>query len=118
MKSFNPEPMNVSSMNVIEVQGLTKRYGDVLAVDGISFAAPAGATVGLLGGLTVFDNQLSTQVLRKSTSTGQRLIRFTKTVAQTGSTGLTTAGTVTTDMITGRLSWRQINNYQDLHTAP
>ena len=50
MKSFNPEPMNVSSMNVIEVQGLTKRYGDVLAVDGISFAAPAGATVGLLGG--------------------------------------------------------------------
>jgi ABC-2 type transport system ATP-binding protein len=37
-------------MNAIQVDGLTKRYGDVLAVDDISFAAPAGATVGLLGG--------------------------------------------------------------------
>jgi ABC-2 type transport system ATP-binding protein len=36
--------------NAIEVHGLTKRYGDVLAVDGIDFAAPPGATVGLLGG--------------------------------------------------------------------
>jgi ABC-2 type transport system ATP-binding protein len=35
---------------VIEVSGLTKRYGDVLAVDGIDFVAPAGATIGLLGG--------------------------------------------------------------------
>ncbi len=37
-------------MDVIRVSGLTKRYGDVLAVDAIDFAAPAGATVGLLGG--------------------------------------------------------------------
>ena len=37
-------------MNAIEVEGLTKRYGDVLAVDGISFVAPSGGTVGLLGG--------------------------------------------------------------------
>lgn len=37
-------------MNVIEVDGLTKRYGDVLAVDGLAFSARAGATVGLLGG--------------------------------------------------------------------
>ena len=37
-------------MDVIRASGLTKRYGDVLAVDGIDFAAPAGATVGLLGG--------------------------------------------------------------------
>ena len=37
-------------MNAIQVDNLTKRYGDVLAVDGISFTAPAGATVGLLGG--------------------------------------------------------------------
>jgi ABC-2 type transport system ATP-binding protein len=43
-------PMSASPSNVIEVQGLTKRYGDVLAVDGIDFAAPAGATLGLLGG--------------------------------------------------------------------
>jgi ABC-2 type transport system ATP-binding protein len=37
-------------MDVISVSGLSKRYGDVLAVDNISFAVPRGATVGLLGG--------------------------------------------------------------------
>jgi ABC-2 type transport system ATP-binding protein len=37
-------------MNAIEVEGLTKRYGDVLAVDEIGFVAPQGGTVGLLGG--------------------------------------------------------------------
>jgi ABC-2 type transport system ATP-binding protein len=42
--------MNPSSANAIEVHHLTKRYGDVLAVDDIAFAAPPGATVGLLGG--------------------------------------------------------------------
>src|SRR5271156_4253766 len=42
--------MNPSSDSVIEVNGLTKRYAEVLAVDGLSFAAPAGATFGLLGG--------------------------------------------------------------------
>src|SRR6266567_2771133 len=42
--------MPPTPVNVIEVSGLTKRYGDVLAVDGIDFVAPAGATIGLLGG--------------------------------------------------------------------
>ncbi|HET6183909.1 MAG TPA: ABC transporter ATP-binding protein [Acetobacteraceae bacterium] len=37
-------------MHAIRVESLTKRYGEVLAVDAISFAAPAGATIGLLGG--------------------------------------------------------------------
>ena len=37
-------------MEVIRVSGLTKRYGTVLAVDGIDFAARRGATIGLLGG--------------------------------------------------------------------
>jgi ABC-2 type transport system ATP-binding protein len=36
--------------HAIRVQGLTKRYGEVLAVDGIDFAARPGETVGLLGG--------------------------------------------------------------------
>jgi len=35
---------------VIDVRGLTKRFGDVVAVDGIDFEAQIGATVGLLGG--------------------------------------------------------------------
>ena len=37
-------------MDVIAVENLTKRYGDTLAVDGITFAARRGETVGLLGG--------------------------------------------------------------------
>jgi ABC-2 type transport system ATP-binding protein len=37
-------------MDAIQVSHLTKRYGDVLAVDDISFVAPTGATIGLLGG--------------------------------------------------------------------
>lgn len=35
---------------VIEVRGLTKRYGEVLAVDSIDFAVPRGTTAALLGG--------------------------------------------------------------------
>ncbi len=37
-------------MNAIRVERLTKRYGDVLAVDVIEFGVPPGETVGLLGG--------------------------------------------------------------------
>jgi ABC-2 type transport system ATP-binding protein len=37
-------------MDAIHVSGLTKRYGEVLAVDAIDFAVPAGTTIGLLGG--------------------------------------------------------------------
>ena len=36
--------------DAIRVTGLTKRYAATLAVDGIDFSAPAGATIGLLGG--------------------------------------------------------------------
>jgi ABC-2 type transport system ATP-binding protein len=38
------------AMDAIRVQNLTKRYGETLAVDDITFTVPAGATVGLLGG--------------------------------------------------------------------
>ncbi len=37
-------------MDTIRVSALSKRYGETLAVDGIDFAVPRGATVGLLGG--------------------------------------------------------------------
>lgn len=37
-------------MDAIEVHHLSKQYGDVLAVDNISFSAPSGTTIGLLGG--------------------------------------------------------------------
>lgn len=37
-------------MDVIQVNGLTKRYGETLAVDDVDFVAAAGETIGLLGG--------------------------------------------------------------------
>ena len=37
-------------MDAIAITNLTKRYDKVLAVDAITFSAPHGATVGLLGG--------------------------------------------------------------------
>src|SRR5439155_25155821 len=37
-------------VDAIAVERLSKRYGDVLAVDGISFGVAPGETVGLLGG--------------------------------------------------------------------
>ena len=37
-------------MDVIEVGGLRKVFGDIVAVDGIDFTVPQGSVVGLLGG--------------------------------------------------------------------
>jgi ABC-2 type transport system ATP-binding protein len=42
--------MSSRRANIIEVEGLTKRFGDVLAVDTIDFITPPASTVGLLGG--------------------------------------------------------------------
>jgi len=38
------------TMSVIQVEGLTKCYGHLAAVDNVSFAVAAGSTCGLLGG--------------------------------------------------------------------
>jgi ABC-2 type transport system ATP-binding protein len=43
-------PAYAHAMEVIQVETLTKRYASTLAVDNISFTAPRGATLGLLGG--------------------------------------------------------------------
>ena len=53
-----------------------------------------------------------------SDSTGKRIKTITTQVIQQGSSGISTGGTVTTTVTAGRLSWRQINNYQDLKNAP
>ena len=41
---------NACRMDAIRVEGLTKRYGSVTAVDGLSFSVAPGHTIGLLGG--------------------------------------------------------------------
>ncbi|WP_370633172.1 ABC transporter ATP-binding protein [Pseudarthrobacter sp. L1SW] len=42
-------PRNEAHRTVITAENLTKTYGDVVAVDGISFSVPAGESFGLLG---------------------------------------------------------------------
>jgi ABC-2 type transport system ATP-binding protein len=44
-----PLQMEGATMSVIEVRGLTKRFGPVLAVDQLSFTVEAGEVVGFLG---------------------------------------------------------------------
>ncbi len=52
------------TMSILEVKGLTKRYGDFTAVNGISFEAKAGSLLGFLGvngaGKSTTINMLST----------------------------------------------------------
>ena len=38
------------NMSVIQVEHLSKRYGEIIAVDDVSFEVSPGATCGLLGG--------------------------------------------------------------------
>ena len=77
------------------------------------------STVGLLG------ESLVTEIVPAATyltsdSTGRRIKTVVRQVVQQGSLGIGTSaeGLETTTFITGRLSWRQINNYQDLRNAP
>ncbi len=82
---------------------------DVNTGDGTSSVS----TVGLLGASMAMDVEAAT-VFTTTDSTGRRTRTIkTQTLSQ-GSTGLATSGTVTTVQIAGRLSWRQIHNYQDL----
>jgi type IV pilus assembly protein PilY1 len=73
--------------------------------------------VGLLG--EPFVLEVGTSALTNSDSTGRRVKTTTGQIILQGSTGLKTVTTQPTDSsIVGRLSWRQINNYQDLKNAP
>ena len=47
--SRREQPLDAAPQYVITAENLTKRYGDVTAVDGISFRVPAGEAFGLLG---------------------------------------------------------------------
>lgn len=53
-----------------------------------------------------------------STSTGRRVTKTKKQAFLPGTTGLINGGEGFDPFISGRLSWRQINNYQDLKTKP
>jgi type IV pilus assembly protein PilY1 len=77
------------------------------------------STVGIMGQPLVID--IGSSVVRISDSTGRRIKRITSQTIAQGSGGVGNAGggtsnngQTTIDIIGGRLSWRQINNYLDL----
>lgn len=75
------------------------------------------STTGLLGEPMLIDLPSAT-TYTTSTTTGRRIKTVVQQVIQQGSLGVATGSAVTSTYITGRLSWRQINNYQDLKNAP
>ena len=73
--------------------------------------------VGLLGEPILIDLSSAT-TYTVSTTTGRRIKTVVQQKIQYGSSGVGSGSTITTNFIVGRLSWRQINNYQDLKKAP
>lgn len=71
--------------------------------------------VGILGAPIVLDLANATE--STSNSTGRRLRTITSQVVSQGSSGFSQVTTTKRTVIAGRLSWRQINNYQDLKST-
>ncbi|MDO8261674.1 MAG: PilC/PilY family type IV pilus protein [Gallionella sp.] len=87
----------------------------------VNFASGNGnstaSTVGLLGEPLVMEIPGATTGT-PTDNTGRRLKTVTSRVMPLGSTGVSAGATTTKTVIVGRLSWRQINNFQDLKNAP
>jgi type IV pilus assembly protein PilY1 len=91
---------------------------DILTGNGKS----VGSSVGILGEPLVVEISSAT-TYSPSDSTGRRTKTITSQVFQQGSNGIaagsgSSTNTLTRTVITGRITWRQINNYQDLKNAP
>ena len=71
------------------------------------------STVGIMGEPLVMEVASATTYTQPD-NTGRRKKRVVNQTIQQGATGLATTTSVVTEYIAGRLSWRQINNYQDL----
>jgi type IV pilus assembly protein PilY1 len=86
---------------------------DILGGNGTS----VGSSVGILGEPLVAEISSAT-TYTASDSTGRRLKTITSQIFQQGSDGVAASSTKTRTVTVGRLTWRQINNYQDLKNAP
>lgn len=75
------------------------------------------SSVGLLGE-PVLATVSEATTYTTSLTTGRRTQTVVQQVLQQGSDGVSTSSRVTSTFTTGRLSWRQINNYQDLKASP
>lgn len=85
---------------------------DILGGNGTS----VGSSVGILGEPLVAEISSATSYT-PSDSTGRRTKTITSQIFQQGSDGVAVGLTKTRTVITGRLTWRQINNYQDLKNS-
>ena len=74
------------------------------------------STVGLLSDSIIIN--LPSTSYTTSATTGRRVKTVVQQSIQIGSLGVGAGSTVTTTFVTGRLNWRQINNYQDLKNTP
>ena len=70
-------------------------------------------TIGIPAEPLLFDTESAT-TYTVSTSTGRRIKTVRQTKIDVTSGGLGIAPTTSVQIVSGRLSWRQINNYQDL----
>ena len=73
------------------------------------------SSIGALGPLLPVDVASS---YTTSDSTGRRIKTTTTRLVLQGSNGTALGDTVSTTTNVGRLSWRQLNNYQELKNAP
>ena len=86
---------------------------DILTGNGTS----TGSQVGISGEPLVAELTGAT-TYTAADSSGRRIKTVTSQVFQQGSNGISPGSTVTKTVTTGRLTWRQINNYQDLKNGP
>ena len=77
----------------------------------------AVSKVGILGD-TMTVEVVSARKYSPKDSTGKTVKTITTQTLQQGSEGVATSDTKTTNITAGRLSWRQIHNYQDLRNKP
>ena len=75
------------------------------------------SNVGILGEPLIMEIAGAT-TYSAADNTGRRKKTVVHQTIQQGSTGLAATTTTSTEFVAGRLSWRQINNYQDRKFAP
>jgi len=82
LKSDSSDPNAIAAGPAIVVDALTKRYPDVLAVDGISFSVPRGSFTALLGGNGAGKTTTLAMLLGLVTPTAGRIVILGQDFAQ------------------------------------
>ena len=108
-------PALSGSSGSCNVSGGTGKQYSVSILTGTGEFNPS--KVGILGD-TIALEVVSARKYKPKDSTGKIIKSMTTQTLQQGSEGVAPTGEKTTDTIAGRLSWRQIHNYQELRSKP